>query len=525
MIKKNIMLICLVLFITANLILPVSSAGTPAYDSIVVGQDYQSIIPAMKNNKWGFINQGNKEIVPFKYDEINSLGEGFTSVRLNNKWGVINPQGKVIISIKYDNAFNKNSGYFTNYKDNKTLYFDKNGIVINDKYPGYDYYQYLSSKYIAVGNFNSENMTTGWGIIDGVTGKELIKPEFPEKINGMSGPPVLINENGLFGLYQNFSKPEASGGDIIYGGIVDKNGKAVLPFEYECNTYTPGLVEFNPYFSDGLALVQSGITGKTSYIDKNGKIAFTLDRAQPVLFSNVSLSDQPFSFNEGMCRIISSAKVDRDGNISYNGKWGFINKTGKTVIGMQYEAAADFYNGLAAVKKNGKMGFINKSGKAVIPIIYDYDSVLFDYYYADRDMVLQRTAGSMVSVGKKGKYGVVNFSGGTVVSFKYDEPLVYNASNGLFTAKKGGKYGFIDKKDKAVIPIKYQSVTGFKNNISIVESGNKYGAVNQTGKIVIPLQYDSAYWGQNNLICAFKGTKCYFFDKSGKLLFSSSSIR
>ncbi|MDE6310071.1 MAG: WG repeat-containing protein, partial [Muribaculaceae bacterium] len=36
-----------------------------------------------------------------------------------------------------------------------------------------------------------------------------------------------------------------------------------------------------------------------------------------------------------------------------------------------YDDAGDFYNGLAWVAKNGKRGYVNKSGDTVIPFIYD----------------------------------------------------------------------------------------------------------------------------------------------------------
>lgn len=52
-------------------------------------------------------------------------------------------------------------------------------------------------------------------------------------IYGYSVSPVLINESGLFALMQNFKK-NTDAPDDIRGGIVDKSGKIILPFEYEC---------------------------------------------------------------------------------------------------------------------------------------------------------------------------------------------------------------------------------------------------------------------------------------------------
>lgn len=57
--------------------------------------------------------------------------------------------------------------------------------------------------------------------------------------------------------------------------------------------------------------------------------------------------------------------------VQKDGKWGYINKTGKVVIPLQYDDAYSFYEGLAVVKKDGKYGFINKTGKIIVPLQYD----------------------------------------------------------------------------------------------------------------------------------------------------------
>jgi hypothetical protein len=54
--------------------------------------------------------------------------------------------------------------------------------------------------------------------------------------------------------------------------------------------------------------------------------------------------------------------------IKKDGKYGYIDKTGKVVIPGKWELAANFSEGLAAVKDdNGKYGYIDKMGKLIIP--------------------------------------------------------------------------------------------------------------------------------------------------------------
>ena len=46
--------------------------------------------------------------------------------------------------------------------------------------------------------------------------------------------------------------------------------------------------------------------------------------------------------------------------VKLNGKWGFVDKSGKVVVPIKYEDGRSFSEGLAAVKLNGKWGFISR---------------------------------------------------------------------------------------------------------------------------------------------------------------------
>jgi hypothetical protein len=90
------------------------------------------------------------------------------------------------------------------------------------------------------------------------------------------------------------------------------------------------------------------IEGKYGYIDRSGKMVI------PPKFG----SADPFS--EGLAMV----QLDSAGN-----KWGYIDKSGKVVIsGKEFDLARGFSEGLAVVRgKNDKYGYIDKTGKFVIP--------------------------------------------------------------------------------------------------------------------------------------------------------------
>jgi hypothetical protein len=89
-----------------------------------------------------------------------------------------------------------------------------------------------------------------------------------------------------------------------------------------------------------------------------------------------------------------------------NGKWGFIDQTGKEVIPCKYDNSRSFSEGLASVELNGKWGFINKTGNEIISLKYDNADSFFD---------------GLAIVTLNDKCGFINKTGKPVIQYKYDE--------------------------------------------------------------------------------------------------------
>lgn len=128
----------------------------------------------------------------------------------------------------------------------------------------------------------------------------------------------------------------------------------------------------------------------------------------------------------------------KDGNL-----WGHINNKGEIVIQPQWAYAADFYDGLAAVKTTeGVWGFIDTSG-----------------YYQIRPQ----------------------FSS----VYRFTEGLAGVCINGYGEHCKGGKWGFIDKSGQWVIPAVLDSIADvFKNGIAKVSYNGRVGYINKQAQWV-----------------------------------------
>ena len=92
---------------------------------------------------------------------------------------------------------------------------------------------------------------------------------------------------------------------------------------------------------------------------------------------------------------MASGFSDGLARVELDGKWGFIDKSGKEVIPCVYDYAWGFSDGLAVVELNGKWGFIDKAGKQLVPCVYD------NVYATAVDILVGTVEGSD---GKETKY-------------------------------------------------------------------------------------------------------------------------
>lgn len=80
-----------------------------------------------KNDKWGFIDIDENEIVPLKYDFVYKFGEGYAKVVEDEKRGFIDKNGKLVIPLEYSSAWNFTNGLAG--VRNRRWFFKKYGFI------------------------------------------------------------------------------------------------------------------------------------------------------------------------------------------------------------------------------------------------------------------------------------------------------------------------------------------------------------------------------------------------------------
>ena len=77
-----------------------------------------------------------------------------------------------------------------------------------------------------------------------------------------------------------------------------------------------------------------------------------------------------------------------------------------------------------------------------------------------------------------------------LVSENRDKIIYAPLRDGLFSVKRGNKYGYIDADGNTVIPFEWDEAFDFSEGLAGVCKNDKWGYIDTTGSIIIPLEYE-----------------------------------
>lgn len=390
------------------------------------------------NEKYGFLDEAGNEVIPAKFDWVTEFHDGLSCVLVgsweNGKWGYIDTNGNYVIEPKYEDAMPfREDGLAVAGKDGKYGYINKTGAFVIS--PQFDYACDFAKNDLAVATADDK-----WGYIDR-KGKWVIEPSFEIAEDFLEQNIAFVLINGKYGCIKAdgsyLLEPEydalwySENVGWIYGVKYEDSSEKTkfLCFDTEgkliLNTQYEELEDFS---ENGLALYKEN--GKYGFINKKGETVIA------------PIYDAAWGFFGDLAMV-------RLGDFD-TGKWGFIDSTGKMVVSTEYENLGWFdENGLASAMKDQMFGYIDKTGKFVIDPIYDYAEKFSGGYAA----VMQ---GDL----DEGKWGYIDTQGNYLIEPKFQEACSFTA-DGYAVVMENGLYGIIDRTGKEIVPCKYDSLGYF----------------------------------------------------------------
>ncbi len=151
--------------------------------------------------------------------------------------------------------------------------------------------------------------------------------------------------------------------------------------------------------------------------------------------------------------------------IEVDGKYGYINSKGETVIPPKYFYAGTFVEGLAEVREHGLYGFIDSTGEyAILPA--------FDYAYPFLDGVANvHFKGKKCFVDKNGKKLFLDVDGHVSRSGAKDL-FIYHKYPKDGIQSVGNKYALINKDGDWLTDTVFRSIKKFNNGLASVTGKN-----------------------------------------------------
>ena len=339
-----------------------------------------NVIKVKKDGKYGLINFDGRELLKCEYDKIDafeSVKNAFIITK-DGKVGVCDNFGNILVEPKYKEI--KKMG-----EDNKKEFIivnaeNKYGVALSDKTIDLEC-KYTDIKPLTANSVYVVKEDGKWKILNS---SETVKIE-----EGISDVTEMTAE---YFVVKNGNKY----------GVINKKGETVIPTEYQDITLAYG-DNFIVEKDDKYGVINSAKEEKLKVEYENISYRKDADLFEVTIGEDIHIYDK--NFEDKLTGIISKVNAERgylrirvDGEYKYynfkfeekqnteifpnntifltkqNGKYGYINKKGETVVECVYNDATEQNEyGYAAVNQNGKWGAIDTNGRVVIEPTYSLD--------------------------------------------------------------------------------------------------------------------------------------------------------
>lgn len=403
----------------------------PIYEDISAVTYKEGMLLVKENGKYGVININGKVVIKPEYDNITVDNyydaetkyqkTGFIVCNINEegyRYGYVDYRGKKILDTIYTEIErvteieNEDDIYVIAYKDGQAGLLKNKKVVLNYEYEEIMYYLYndvfivqrngkqgiadrngnikIDTKYTNMSfggiyvNVTDENNESkildlnGNEVTDGYVAKMPTQDGMHYIVYDEEGIYKIIDNNGNIVIDKQYTNIEEIGNNYYIvannrnNGIIDLSGKSLVELKYN------SIVKI-----DNTELLQANIseTSTVSLINKNMEVVVTMDDA------NMDIEEgyiRLYSENENKYfdytgKELKAEEVFPNNNIyasEKDGKWGFVDKNGNTVIENKYDMVTELNEyGFAGIKEDGKWGIVNSEGKIIQEPTYELEEV------------------------------------------------------------------------------------------------------------------------------------------------------
>ena len=328
----------------------------------------------------GLLRWDGKTIIACVYNDIDlNKYVGFCSVKRNGQKGLVSRTGEELVPCAFDDCGVIDEHFLWTRKDNTYGIYSSEGEKVQPcKFSSFFIYEGKKKKEVSLSDF-----------------AQLDRRQHPDLYAVVSGK---------------------------VGTLDSKNFTTKLPCAYDYLSDFATRMKLTNGVLTEQRLAVCRLNGKYGIVNSEGK------QIQPMGFDELRNDVSDPSSKE-----LPDMGSARDLHVRIGDKWGILTANGEQLAEVKFDSVGVFHDGLAVVKAAERYGYIDRSGAIVIPIqwmaAYDFSEGLAALRVDKKHFQFINTAGTVV-----------------IKSKKYDS--VGRFRNGVCRVVKGGKVKWIDTKGK-----------------------------------------------------------------------------
>lgn len=349
------------------------------YDQVQAGDDDEYYV-VTNGSLHGLLDWEGKTVIACVYDDVDlNKYIGFCSVKRNGLKGLMSKTGEELIPCAFDDCGVIDELFLWTRKDNTYGIYSSEGEKVQPcKFSSFFIYEEKKKKEVSLSDF-----------------AKLDRRKHPDLYAVVSGK---------------------------VGTLDSENFTTKLPCAYDYLSDFATRMKITNGVRTEQRLAVCRLNGKYGIVNSEGK------QIQPMAFDELRKDVSDPSSKE-----LPDMGSARDLHVRIGDKWGVLTADGEQLAEVKFDSVGVFHDGLAVVKAAERYGYIDRSGAIVIPIqwmaAYDFSEGLAALRVDKKHFQFINTAGTVV-----------------IKSKKYDS--VGRFRNGICRVVKGGKVKWIDTKGK-----------------------------------------------------------------------------
>ncbi len=349
------------------------------YDQVQAGDDDEYYL-VTNGPLHGLLRWDGKTIIACVYNDIDlNKYVGFCSVKRNGQKGLVSRTGEELVPCAFDDCGVIDEYFLWTRKDNTYGIYSSEGEKVQPcKFSSFFVYEGKKKKEVSLSDF-----------------AQLDRRQHPDLYAVVSGK---------------------------VGTLDSKKFTTKLPCAYDYLSDFATRMKITNGVRTEQRLAVCRLNGKYGIVNSEGK------QIQPMGFDELRND-----VSDPLSKELPDMGSARDLHVRIGDKWGILTADGEQLAEVKFDSVGVFHDGLAVVKAAERYGYIDRSGAIVIPIqwmaAYDFSEGLAALRVDKKHFQFINTAGTVV-----------------IKSKKYDS--VGRFRNGICRVVKGGKVKWIDTKGK-----------------------------------------------------------------------------